>query len=85
MFSKAMFSNARFSKSDIAMIVALLACATATMIEAHNRILIGPPAQVERLQVERLQMERLNAALTPFDARTEPSLEPTLHPDLLAP
>jgi hypothetical protein len=42
-----MLSNATFSKSDMAMIAILIACATATMIESHNRVVIDPPASID--------------------------------------
>jgi hypothetical protein len=42
-----MFSNVTFSKSDVAILAVLLACGTATMIEAHNRVLIDPPTTIE--------------------------------------
>jgi hypothetical protein len=70
-----MFSNASFSKSDVAMIVALLACATATMIEAHNRILISPPAEIDRS----------SGAATWSDLAADPTVEPALRPYQLMP
>ena len=48
MASEAAVSKSTVWKSDVIMIAVLLACATAIIIESHNRILIGPPADGTR-------------------------------------
>jgi hypothetical protein len=49
MASEAAVSKSTVSKSDIVMIAVLLACAIMIIIESHNRILIGPPADGGRV------------------------------------
>jgi hypothetical protein len=48
MASKIAVSKSTVAKYDVVMIAVLLACATAIIIESHNRILIGSPVDGER-------------------------------------